>query len=52
MTHPLYELKRLIERKEEELFWKRLDPDAIVSGETDRLENEIRTLKRLYWEMI
>jgi len=46
------ELKKLIERKEEELFWKRLDPKAVVSGETDRLEGEIRILKRIYWESV
>lgn len=46
------ELKKLIERKEEELFWKRLDPKAVVSGETECLEGEIRILKRIYWESV
>ncbi|WP_167910219.1 hypothetical protein [Thermococcus sp. Bubb.Bath] len=49
---PAYKLKELIKQKEDELFWKRFDANAILSGETERLEGEIKILKRLYWEMM
>ena len=52
MTHPLYDLKRLIQEKEDELFWAQFNPEKVAKGETDRLRAEIKTLKRLYWEMI
>ncbi|WP_168188410.1 hypothetical protein [Thermococcus indicus] len=47
-----WELKELIKQKEDELFWKRLNPEAVLRGETDKLEGEIKVLKELYWEMI
>lgn len=46
------ELKELIKQKEDELFWKRLNPEAVARGETERLEGELKTLKELYWEMV
>jgi len=52
MTHPLVELKRLIQEKEDELFWAQFNPDKIARGETDRLRQELRVLKQLYWEMV
>jgi len=52
MTHPLYELSELIKKKEDELFWARLNPEKVARGETDKLEREIRILKELYWEMV
>ncbi|WP_297503064.1 hypothetical protein [Thermococcus sp.] len=47
-----WELKRLIEQKEDELFWKRLNPDAVARGETEKLEGELKILKELYWGAI
>ncbi|WP_297072937.1 hypothetical protein [Thermococcus sp.] len=52
MTYLPYEIKKLIQQKEDELFWAQFNPEKVVKGETDRLRAEIKTLKRLYWEMV
>jgi len=52
MTHPLVELKRMIEEKEDELFWAQFNQEKVARGETDKLREELKVLKTLYWEMV
>lgn len=48
-----WKLKELIEEKERELFWDKLNcEDMSDLREIERKEEELRVLKRIYWETL